>query len=210
MYIPKHFEETRVPVLHAFVEAHPFCTLVTMGSSGLIASHIPVVLEREGTSLGVLKGHVSRANPQWREFTPEVEALAIFVGPDHYITPSWYAEKAETGNVVPTWNYAAVHAYGWLAIVKDAAWLRAHVEALTKIHEAERSTPWKVSDAPEEYVSAMVKGIVGLELAVTRIEGKWKASQNRSERDRQGVAQGLGELATENSRAMKALVEERK
>jgi transcriptional regulator len=176
----------------------------------MIASHIPMMLEREGPALGVLKGHVSRANPQWREFTPEVEALAIFMGPEHYITPTWYAEKAETGKVVPTWNYAVVHAYGRLRVVEDTAWLRGHVEALTKTHEAGMPKPWSVDDAPEDFVSAMLKGIVGLELAVTRMEGKWKVSQNRGERDRGRVAEGLGELGTESSRAMKALVEERR
>ncbi len=210
MYIPKHFEETRLPVLHEFIEAHPFCTLVTMGSSGLFASHIPMFLEQDGSSPGVLKGHLSRANPQWREFTPEIEALAIFSGPQHYITPTWYPEKAETGKVVPTWNYAVVHVYGRMTVVEDTTWLREHVEALTNIHEAGTAMPWKVSDAPEEFVSTMAKGIVGLELAVTRIEGKWKASQNRSERDRQGVAAGLEALATDESRAMKRLVDERK
>jgi transcriptional regulator len=215
MYIPKHFEETRVAVLHALVEAHPLCTLVTMGAAGLTASHIPMVLEQDGPELGVLRGHVSRANPQWREFRPDVEALAIFSGPEHYITPAWYAEKAETGKVVPTWNYAVVHVYGPLKVIEDAAWLRAHVEQLTRIHEAEMATAsageaWKVGDAPEDYVRTMLRGIVGLEIAVTRMEGKWKVSQNRPERDRQGVAEGLGALATERGRAIKALVEERK
>jgi transcriptional regulator len=210
MYIPKHFAEERVPALHAFVEAYPFGALITMGSSGLIASHIPMVLEHEGGSLGVLKGHISRANPQWREFAPEVEALAIFNGADHYITPTWYPEKAETGKVVPTWNYVAVHVYGRMKVIEDPAWLRAHVEALTNIHEAGNVVPWKVSDAPEDYVATMVKGIVGFEVTVTRIEGKWKASQNRAEKDRQGVATGLGELNTEEARAMQALVEERR
>jgi transcriptional regulator len=209
MYIPKHFEETRLPVIHDLIDAHPFGSLVTMGSSGLIASHIPMVIEREGTSLGVLKGHLSRANPQWREFTPEIEALAIFNGPHHYITPSWYLEKAETGKVVPTWNYAVVHVYGRINISDDANWLRNHVEALTRIHEADMAIPWKVADAPDEYVKTMIKGIVGFELVVTRLEGKWKASQNRSESDRQGVATGLEELGTECSRAMKAMVEGR-
>ncbi|HEY4381838.1 MAG TPA: FMN-binding negative transcriptional regulator [Acidobacteriaceae bacterium] len=209
MYIPKHFEETRVPVIHGLIDAHPLCSLVTMGRSGLFASHLPMVLERSETGLGVLRGHLSRANSQWKEFSPEMEALAIFSGPDHYITPNWYAEKAETGKVVPTWNYAVVHAYGLLTIHESPDWLRAHLETLTNIHEAGSGTPWKVTDAPEEYVSVMMKGIVGLELAVTRLEGKWKASQNRSERDRQRVAEGLGELATESSRTMKALVERR-
>ncbi len=209
MYIPRHFEETRLPVIHDLIDAHPFGSLITMGSLGLIASHIPMVLERNRSSLGVLNGHLSRANPQWREFTPEVEALAIFNGPHHYITPSWYPEKAETGKVVPTWNYAVVHVYGQVKIFDEADWLRAHVETLTKIHEAAKAIPWKVADAPEEYVGAIVKGIVGFELAVTRLEGKWKASQNRSESDRQGVVAGLEELGTEGSRAMKAMIEDR-
>jgi len=168
-----------------------------------------MVLERDETSLGVLRGHLSRANSQWKEFSAEVEALAIFSGPDHYITPTWYAEKAETGKVVPTWNYAVVHAYGRVTIHEDPQWLRAHLETLTNIHEAGNETPWKVSDAPEEFVSAMMKGIVWFELAVTRLEGKWKVSQNRSEIDRQRVAEGLGELTTESSQAMKLLVRER-
>jgi transcriptional regulator len=207
MYVPRHFEETRLPVIHGLIEAHPFGTLVTMGSAGLIASHIPLVLERDGTELGVLRGHLSRANAQWKEFSTDVEALAIFSGPHHYVTPTWYPEKAETGKVVPTWNYAVVHAYGRVSIHENADWLRAHLETLTNIHEAGSATPWKVADAPDEYVSAMMKGIVGFELAVTRLEGKWKASQNRSERDRAAVAEGLGKLGTEDSRAMKVLVE---
>ena len=209
MYIPKAFDETSVPVMQAFVEAHPFGALITMGTAGLFASHIPMMLERGAESLGVLKGHVSRANPQWKEYAPEVEALAIFSGPQHYITPAWYPEKQETGRVVPTWNYVAVHVYGRMTVFEDADWLRAHVESLTNVHEAGMATPWKVSDAPEEYVSALVKGIVGFEFAVTRWEGKWKASQNRAERDRHGVAEGLGELGTEDARAMRAIVEKR-
>jgi len=209
MYIPKHFEETRLPVIHGLMEARPFGTLVTMGPSGLIASHIPMVLERDGTELGVLRGHVSRANTQWKEFNADVDALAIFGGPHHYITPSWYPEKVETGKVVPTWNYAVVHAYGRLGIHENADWLRTHLETLTNIHEAGSATPWKVADAPDDYVSAMMKGIVGFEFAITRLEGKWKASQNRSERDRVAVAEGLEKLGTEDGRAMKALVERR-
>jgi transcriptional regulator len=208
MYIPKHFAEDRLPVLHAFIDAHPFAALITMGASGVTASHIPIVLEHTAESLGVLKCHVSRANSQWREFTPEVEALVIFNGPDHYITPSWYPEKAEAGKVVPTWNYAAVHVYGRMKIVEDAIWLRAHLESLTNIHEARRPVPWKVSDAPCDFINTMMKGIVGIEVTVTRIEGKWKASQNRAEKDRQGIAGGLGELGTEEARSMLGLMDE--
>jgi transcriptional regulator len=209
MYIPKAFEETRTPVIHALIESQPFASLITMGSSGLLASHIPMVLEKEGSPLGNLKCHLSRANPQWKEFTPEVEALAIFAGSHHYISPSWYPETAETGKAVPTWNYAVVHAYGQLRVIEDAGWLRANVEALTNVHEAGMPAPWKVADAPPDYVSTMIRGIVGLELTITRLEGKWKASQNRPERDRLGVVEGLGEIDTESSRAMQTIVRER-
>ena len=208
MYIPKANEEVRVPVLHELIETHPFATLVTLGSAGLFASHIPMVLERT-SSLGVLKGHVSRANAQWRDFSPTVDALAIFSGPHHYISPSWYPEKEETGKVVPTWNYCVVHGYGSLKVVEDADWLRAHLEALTTIHEAGFTTPWSVSDAPADYIRSLLNGIVGLEFTITRLEGKWKLSQNRSERDRLGVAAGLESLQTPESLAMKALVSRR-
>jgi transcriptional regulator len=209
MYIPKHFEETRLPVIHGLIEAHPFGSLITMGAAGLFASHIPMMLERDGTSLGVLRGHLSRANSQWKEFNQGVEALAIFNGADHYVSPTWYPEKSETGKVVPTWNYAVVHAYGRMSLHEGPEWLRAHLETLTNVHEAGMAMPWKVTDAPDDYVSMMMKGIVGFELALTRLEGKWKASQNRSERDRLAVAEKLGELDTEESRAMKALVDRR-
>lgn len=209
MYIPKVYEEVRVPVLHELIEAQPFATLVTLGSTGLFASHIPMVLQRGTATLGVLKGHVSRANAQWRDFSPTVDALAIFSGPHHYISPAWYPEKWETGKVVPTWNYSVVHAYGSLKTVEDADWLRAHIEELTDVHEAASPTPWRVSDAPEEYVGSLARGIVGLEFTITRLEGKWKLSQNRSERDRLGVAEGLESLNTAESLAMKALVSKR-
>lgn len=209
MYIPKANEEVRVPVLHELIEAHPFTTLVTLGSAGLFASHIPMVLHRDDSTLGTLRGHLSRANAQWRDFSPTVDALAIFSGPHHYISPSWYPEKRETGKVVPTWNYSVVHAYGSLSIVDDPDWLRTHLHSLTDIHEAAFPTPWRVSDAPADYVSSLLKGIVGLEFTIHRLEGKWKVSQNRSERDRLGVEEGLESLHTPESLAMKALVSRR-
>jgi transcriptional regulator len=208
VYVPNANREDRLPVLHKLMQDQPFASLVTIGSSGLFASHIPMVLEQNGAN-GVLRGHVSRANTQWRDYSPSVEALAIFSGPEHYITPSWYPEKQETGKVVPTWNYVVVHAYGYLRVIEDGEWLMAHLKQLTKIHEAGSSVPWQVSDAPADYVASQLKGIVGLEMAIERIEGKWKVSQNRPERDRDGVARGLTELNTMESRAMKALVEKR-
>lgn len=206
MYIPKANEENRIEVLHGLIESHPLASLVTMGASGLFASHIPMVLERGAGTRGVLRGHLSRANRQWRDFTPSVEALAIFSGPQHYISPSWYPEKTETGKVVPTWNYVLVHAYGHLKVIEDAAWLMEHLKSLTNIHEAAMPAPWKVSDAPADYVQSLIKGIVGLELPIERIEGKWKVSQNQSERNRVGVAEGLEGLETPESLAMKTLV----
>jgi transcriptional regulator len=208
MYIPRANQEDRVPVLHRLIEEHPFASLITMGSSGLFASHIPMVLEQNG-AMGQLRGHISRANTQWRDYTPEVEALGIFSGPQHYITPNWYLEKQETGKVVPTWNYVVVHVYGYLKVIEDGEWLMTHLASLTNIHEADSPVPWKIGDAPADYIAALTKGIVGLEMTIERLEGKWKVSQNRSEQHRDGVAKGLGELDTTESLAMKALVERR-
>jgi transcriptional regulator len=208
MYIPRANIEDRIPVLHKLMEEQPFASLITVGSSGLFASHIPMVLEQNG-AMGRLKGHLSRANTQWRDYTPSVQALAIFSGPQHYISPTWYPEKQETGKVVPTWNYVVVHAYGYLKVIEDPDWLMAHLQSLVNIHEANSPVPWKVGDAPADYIASQVKGIVGLEMAIERIEGKWKVSQNRSEQDRRGVARGLAELNTAESLAMKALVEQR-
>jgi transcriptional regulator len=208
MYIPRHNEEKRVSVLHSLIVSRPLATLVTLGSSGLFASHIPMVLEENDSELGVLRGHISRANTQWRDFVPTVDALAIFAGHQHYITPTWYPGTKEHGKEVPTWNYVVVHAYGPLKTIEDEHWLLTNVEKLTNIHEAASPSPWKVSDAPEDFIKSQLKGIVGLELPIKKLEGKWKVSQNRNARDRVGVIDGLEKLNTPESRAMKALVEE--
>jgi transcriptional regulator len=208
MYIPRHNLEKRVSVMHALMVAQPLGTLVTLGASGLFASHIPLVLEDDGSPFGVLRGHISRANPQWRDFVPTVDALAMFAGQQHYISPNWYPGTKEHGREVPTWNYIVVHASGPLKVIEDHDWLLTNVEKLTNLHEAGSPVPWKVSDAPEDFIRSQLKGIVGLELPIQRLEGKWKVSQNRSERERQGVIDGLAKLNTPESRAMKALVEE--
>lgn len=206
MYIPRANEENRLEVLHDLIESHPLASLVTMGSSGLFASHLPMVLDRKSATHGLLKAHLSRANKQWQGFQLEVEALAIFSGPEHYISPSWYPEKKETGKVVPTWNYAVVHVYGHLKVIEDPAWLLEHLNALTTVNESAFPERWQVSDAPADYVASLLKGIVGLELPIERIEGKWKASQNQPERNRAGVIDGLERLGTSESLAMKALI----
>jgi transcriptional regulator len=208
MYIPRHNEEKRVLMMHALIVSRPLATLVTLGVSGLFASHIPMILEDDGSEFGVLKGHISRANTQWKDFVPTVDALAIFAGHQHYITPTWYPGTKEHGKEVPTWNYVVVHAYGPLKVIQDEQWLRINVEKLTNIHESASPVPWKVSDAPEDFIKSQLKGIVGLELPIQRLEGKWKVSQNRTEQDRNGVIDGLTKLNTLESLAMKALVEE--
>ena len=209
MYIPRHNEENRVPVMHALMASQPFATLVTLGGSGLFASHLPIVLDPDGSEFGTLKAHISRANTQWRDLVPSVDALAIFAGHHHYISPTWYPETREHGKEVPTWNYVVVHAYGPLKLIEDTHWLRKHVESLTNIHEAASPVPWNVSDAPADFIQSLLHGIVGLELPIRRMEGKWKVSQNRTESERQGVLEGLTRLDTPESRAMKALVEEK-
>lgn len=208
MYIPKANLETRLPVLQAMMRAHPLAAVVTLGAEGLVASHIPLVYEEaEGAEFGVLNGHVSRANPQWKDLAKGVDALAIFAGPQHYVSAGWYPGKAEDGKVVPTWNYVTVHAYGPLRVVEEAAWLMKHLTALTDTHEASSAVPWKVSDAPAEFIASQMRGIVGFELPIRRLEGKWKVSQNRSERDRAAVADALEGVGSAESLVMKGLVE---
>lgn len=208
MYIPRANEEKRIPVMHALMVSQPLAALVTMGSGGLFASHLPLVLEDDGSEFGLLKGHVSRANTQWKDFTPTVDALAIFAGPQHYISASWYPGKLEDGKEVPTWNYAVVHAYGPLTLREDAAWLMAHLESLTDQHEAQSAVPWKVSDAPSDFIETQLRGIIGFELPIHRLEGKWKVSQNRNERDRNAVIDGLDALGTPEGAVMGRMVEQ--
>ncbi|HSS14075.1 MAG TPA: FMN-binding negative transcriptional regulator [Rhizomicrobium sp.] len=181
MYIPDMFREDRPEVLHDAVRRIGFATLVT---SGLEANHLPMLLEGN-----VLRGHVARANPVWK--SGGGEALAIFLGPHAYVSPSWYPSKAETGKAVPTWNYITVHARGTINWVQDADWLRAHVGALSDANEAGRDQPWSITDAPANYVDGLVRAIVGFELTIGKLEGKWKLSQNRDDADHAGAREGL-------------------
>jgi transcriptional regulator len=191
MYIPTQFREDDVPTVQAAIREAGLATLVTTGPDGLIATPLPLLLDTEPGPYGTLHGHVARANPQWRRSDLSVPALAMFAGPDAYITPSWYATKRETGKVVPTWNYVAVHAYGTLEFYSDAERLLALVTRLTARHEGGRAAPWAVADAPRDFTASQLKGIVGCALRITRLEGKWKMSQNRNEADRAGVMDGL-------------------
>ncbi len=209
MYQPPHFREDRLDVQHALIGAHPLGLLVTFGGAGLTANPVPFVLEPSASRLGTLKAHLSRANSQWRDFDPAHEALVIFQGADAYITPSWYEAKREHGKVVPTWNYAIVQAYGRIKVMDDPEWLLRQVSAMTAAQEAGLPEPWAVTDAPADFVAAQLRGIVGIEIEITRIEGKWKASQNRSEADRQGVMAGLRSSDDDASQRMADLVEAR-
>jgi transcriptional regulator len=206
MYVPAHFAESRVDVLRELVRAHPLAALVTFNNNELNANHIPFEFEAEPAPFGTLRGHVARANPVWREYSKEVEALAIFQGAQHYITPSWYPTKREHGKVVPTFNYIVAHAYGTLRAIEDRAWLRGLVGQLTDHHESSRAEPWKVSDAPDDYVEKMLNAIVGIEFRVTRFVGKWKVSQNQPPPNRAGVIEGLGEMEGAEAAAMAELV----
>jgi transcriptional regulator len=194
LYVPPHFREDRVPILHAAIRRIRLATLVTTGPDGPVASHVPMILDPEPKPFGTLRGHLARANPQGGAAAPSnMMALAVFLGPEAYVTPAWYATKAQTGKVVPTWNYVAVHAAGTLHWFDDPDRLLALVTELTETQEEGRSVPWAVSDAPADYLHAMLRGIVGFELAITRLDGKCKLSQNRPADDRAGVAAGLAD-----------------
>jgi len=174
MYIPKHFAEEDVAEMHALMRARPLATLVSHGADGLNANHIPLLLVD-----GKLQGHVARANPLWQAGNVAGEVLVVFQGDDSYISPSGYATKAEHGKVVPTWNYAAVHAYGELRVIDDPHWIFAQISALTAANEAALPQPWAVTDAPADYIEKMLGAIVGIEISITRLLGKWKVSQNQ-------------------------------
>ena len=191
MYLPPAFREDRLDVLHAIIRDAGLATLVTLTDGGLVASHVPLLLDPEPAPYGTLIGHLARPNPQGTSSQPDPEALAIFHGPEAYVTPNWYATKRETGKVVPTWNYVAVHAYGPLRLFHDPARLLEVVTRLTERHEAPRAEPWAVADAPPDFIAGMLRGIVGIEIPIARLEGKRKMSQNRPAADRAGVIAGL-------------------
>lgn len=190
MYLPRHFEQTDRAALVALMREHPLATLVATGPDGATADLLPLEYDAAVGTLGTLRGHVARANPLWqRAGTP---VLAVFHGPQAYVSPGWYPSKQAHGKVVPTWNYTMVQARGVLRAVEDAPWLRELVGRLTDHHEAVRPAPWAVDDAPDDYVQQMLRAIVGIEIELTALQGKWKVSQNRADDDRAGVAAGLG------------------
>jgi len=205
MYMPPAFHDDDRKSIHATIHAARLANLVTATADGPQVSPLPLLLDASEGEHGTLYGHLARANPQWR-IPPIGEAVAVFMGPDAYVTPSWYATKQENGKVVPTWNYVTVHAHGPAEFFEDPERLLAVVNRLTKLHEGERTKPWDVSDAPADYITAQLRGIIGLRMPITRIEGKKKMSQNRTEADRRGVARGLADSARPEERVVAGLI----
>jgi transcriptional regulator len=191
MYIPASFRVSRVERLHRLIEKHPLGLLVTHGDEGLEASPIPFLLYADEGDHGVLRAHFARANRHWQQLVGRAECLVVFQGPDGYVTPSWYPSKSDTHKVVPTWNYATVQVWGCPSVTEDAAWLRRQLDDLTTFHEKGRPQPWSVDDAPGEYIAGQMKAIIGIEIPIGRIEGKWKMSQNKDVADREGVMTGM-------------------
>lgn len=208
MYRPPLFREDRLAVQHELIRAHPLGLLISAGPAGLLANPFPFVLDASASERGTLRCHMARANPQWHELAAVDECLVVFQGPQAYVTPSWYRTKQETGKVVPTWNYATVHAWGRPHAIEEVEWLRRNVEDLTRANEHGRPLPWNVDDAPADFVAMQLRAIVGVEIPIARIEGKWKVSQNRPEADRAGVIAGFREQGGDSD-VMAALVAER-
>jgi transcriptional regulator len=207
LYLPAHFNETRTEVMHALMRTNPLCALVTQSDAGLAANHVPVQTLDEPKPFGCIRGHIARANPLWRDYRPDSQALAIFQGPQVYISPSFYPSKATSGEVVPTWNYAVVHASGTLRFIQDAGWLRDFVAGLTTTHEASRTSPWKIDDAPAAYIDKMLTLIVGFEFSIAALTGKWKLSQNRTQADREGILHNLRHAVDAEPREMATMLE---
>ncbi len=206
MYQPPHHREDDLGTQHQLIRAHPLGMLITAGDGGLMANAVPFHLNAGLSPKGTLQAHVARANGQWKEIAAGAPVLVVFQGADIYITPSWYATKRETGKVVPTWNYAMVQVRGPARTIEDPAWLRAQISALTGENESDRAKPWAVEDAPPDFIAAQMKGIVGIEIDIETIDGKWKVSQNRPLADRQGVAEGLSAIDRTEAAEMADLV----
>jgi transcriptional regulator len=205
MFVPDHFKLGGVAEQHALMRAYPFAALITTSDAGYEVTHLPTVLKSEG-ELGLIECHVSRANPHWRTIAAGARALLIYTGPQAYITPAWYPSKAAHGKVVPTWNYAVVHAHGVAEIVDDREWLVRHVGELTDQQEAGTPAPWATSDAPGNFIEVLARGIVGMRFAIERLEGKSKMSQNRELPDRDGVVTGLHARGTDDDAKVADLV----
>jgi transcriptional regulator len=208
MYIPLYHEEKNLNVLHSLMQMHPLGAWVTTGKDGLIANHIPFVLDISRGEYGTLRAHVSRENSVWKELSTSSPSIVMFQGPQSYITPSWYPTKRVSGKVVPTWNYVVVHAHGIPAVIHDKDWILQSITDLTNQHESSKLDPWKVSDAPHEFISRLLNAIVGIEIPIEKLVGRWKLSQDEEMQNRVGTAAGLSELKDSNSVNLSKFVSE--
>lgn len=206
MYVPKHHQLNDREALFALMEASPFGAWVCMTDGGLIANHVPFFLDQSKGPFGTLVGHVSRANEVWHKLNPDTPSMVLFQGPQAYITPSWYPGKAEHGKVVPTWNYTVAHAHGIARVIEDRDWLLAMLNRLTHAQEVSQPMPWKISDAPADYIDKLLRGIVGIEIPIDRLEGKLKASQEKDLPTRNGIMAGLQQAPSDDARLMAELV----
>lgn len=202
MFQPPMFKEERLSILHDLIDAYSFGILIAHEDGDISVNHLPFVLHQDLGDKGTLRAHMAKGNPLWKKFDAGSDIMVIFQGPHHYISPAWYASKAEHGKVVPTWNYATVHARGVLQLIDDPDWLITQIGSLSDIHEAGRDDPWKVTDAPEKYIRGQMKGIVGLEIEITALVGKWKMSQNKNDADKLGIFAGLENDGDENALEM--------
>jgi transcriptional regulator len=205
MYIPSHFNESRVEAMHALIRSYPLGTLVAATNQGLEANHVPFVIDELPAPYGMLRCHVARANPVWRSLADVGDVLVVFQGPDAYVSPSVYEAKQKDGKVVPTWNYVAVHAYGQARAIDDVAWLSKLLDDLTHAQESDRPAPWRVSDAPRDYTEKLMRAIVGIEIPIAKLLGKWKVSQNRSSTDRERIAADLKQRAVDHAEMIEQL-----
>jgi len=210
MFLPACFRENRIEVMQDLIRHHPFASVISLQEGEIVADHLPLVLHPELSEYGRLQGHINRANPMRKMLTENADVLVIFQGPHHYVSPSWYPSKQEHEKVVPTWNYIMVHAKGKLTLRDEADWLLNHLNDLTDQHESGRSMPWKVSDAPADYIERMTRGIMGVEIEITSLQGSWKASQNKTDNDRQGVVDGLSQEDSSQAKAMAVSVDQRR
>lgn len=206
MFQPPLFKEDRLSVIHDLIDAYSFGILIAHEDGEISANHLPFVLHRDLGDKGTLRAHMAKGNPLWQHFGPDTNVMVIFQGPHHYISPGWYASKAENGKVVPTWNYATVHARGVLKLIDDPDWLITQIGSLSDIHEAGRDVPWKIADAPDKYIRGQMKGIIGLEIEIADLTGKWKMSQNKNDADKAGVLAGLAADGDENALEVAKLI----
>jgi transcriptional regulator len=202
MYVPKFNEEKNILVLHALIKSKPLGAWTTTQDADLAVNHLPFLLHENEGDYGTLYGHVARSNDIWRSFSKQINSIVIFQGDQAYITPSWYPSKHIDGKAVPTWNYTVVHAHGVPKIHEDAEWLLKHLNELTNTHESEQPLPWQVSDAPSDFINKLTKGIVGIEIPITKLVGKWKLGQNKSEEDKLGTVSGLRSRSDSESLAL--------